>query len=223
MVEFVSMPLNDLLVMREMIHSAIDHYDGALTATTGASNTQAMRESSSASNTQTTLGSSTVSDSSVNQAMPSSGFKFSAASKKEMIGVRPELIAVAERALQLSTQDFIFYDGLRTAKEQAALKAAGQSQTLQSKHLTGDAMDLVPYINGGPKWDWEGCYRIALAVDDAATQLGYAHKIRWGGAWDRTLADFGGSTDAYRKEVNAYANRHPGKDFLDGVHYEWVS
>src|SRR3546814_9290907 len=59
-------------------------------------------------------------------------------------------------------------------------------------------------------------------MDQAATELGLASKIRWGGAWDRVLSDFGGSIDSYREECEAYAKRHPGKDFLDGPHFEWV-
>lgn len=156
-----------------------------------------------------------------------SGFKFGAGSEKEMKGVHPLLLQVAKLALDLSTQDFIFYDGLRTLKEQVALKAKGMTKTLQSKHLPqsdglGHAMDLVPYIGGGPKWDWEGCYRVAMAVDEAATKLNCAHQIRWGGAWDRTLADFGGNEDAYSAQVQEYQKRHEGKDFIDGPHYELV-
>jgi peptidoglycan LD-endopeptidase CwlK len=157
---------------------------------------------------------------------PTSGFRFGSASVKEMQGVLPQLLEVAARALNLSQQDFIFYDGARTYKEQVALKAAGRSQTLNSKHIIqsdgyGHAMDLVPYIDGGPKWDWEGCYKIACAVDQAASQLGYANNIVWGGAWDRRLSDFGGDPHLYKAEVELYKSRHPGKDFIDGPHFEW--
>jgi peptidoglycan L-alanyl-D-glutamate endopeptidase CwlK len=150
-------------------------------------------------------------------------FKYGPASRKEMEGVRTELLAVAQLALRLSsTVDWRFYDGLRTMKEQVALKAAGKSKTLQSKHLTGDAMDLVPIRNGTPVWEWELIYPIAQCVDAAATELGFANKIRWGGAWDRVLSDFGGDAHAYKDECALYANRHPGKDFIDGPHFEWV-
>ena len=152
-----------------------------------------------------------------------SGFVFGKSSLKELEGVKTELVLLARRALELSTQDFCVYDGLRTVKEQAAHVKAGTSKTMQSKHLQGLAIDLVPWINGKPTWDWDGCYKIACAADAAATEQGIAHKIRWGGAWDRTLADFGGDVSLYKKEVEAYAARHPGKDFIDGPHFEWVS
>src|SRR3546814_9111613 len=90
---------------------------------------------------------------------------------------------------------------------------------MKSKHLDGLAVDLVPWV-GKPVWEWDRIYPIAFAMDQAATALGLASKIRWGGAWDRVLSDFGGSIDSYRDECEAYAKRHPGKDFLDGPHFE---
>lgn len=154
-----------------------------------------------------------------------SGFRFGASSKKELIGVRAELVQLAEVALACSTQDFTVFDGLRTAAEQRVLVAQGRSKTLDSKHLTGDAIDLVPYINGKPTWDWDGCYRVACAVDTAARELGIENKIRWGGAWDRTLADFHGDASAYKRVVEEYAARQKAKGksaFLDGPHFEWI-
>lgn len=154
---------------------------------------------------------------------PKTAFKFGAASLKELQGVKSELVMVTRLALSLSTQDFMVFDGIRTWKEQAEHVRRGTSKTMKSKHLDGLAVDLVPYINGGPKWDWDGCYKIAFAMDQAATQLGFAGNIRWGGAWDRVLSDFGGDLSDYIQEVNEYKNRHKGPDFIDGPHFEWVN
>lgn len=150
------------------------------------------------------------------------GFRFGAASNKELMGVRQELIDVAKLALTYTGVDFCVFDGLRTEAEQRELLKRGVTKTLKSKHMTGDAIDLVPYRNGKPVWEWELIYHVALAVDEAATDLGYANKIRWGGAWDRVLSDFGGDAIMYRREVEDYCKRHPGKDFIDGPHWEWV-
>jgi peptidoglycan LD-endopeptidase CwlK len=57
-------------------------------------------------------------------------------------------------------------------------------------------------------------------MDEAATELGLAHKITWGGAWDRRLSDFGGERIAYEREVQEYRKRHPGPDFVDGPHFQ---
>lgn len=149
-----------------------------------------------------------------------SGFKFGASSERELVGVNADLVRVTRLALKYSTQDFTVYDGIRTVKEQQQHVKNGTSKTMQSKHLQGLAVDLVPWINGAPTWDWDGCYKIACAVDKAATELGLAHRITWGGAWDRKLSDFGGDVSEYAKEVQAYQKRHAGPDFLDGPHFE---
>lgn len=174
---------------------------------------------------QATDGESTVNEkaSAPEVAIRDSNFKFSAASLAELKGVKKELVDCVKLALKLSTQDFTVFDGIRTLKEQQQHVANGTSKTMQSKHLQGLAVDLVPWIGGKLVWDWEGCYKIAMAMDAAATQLGIADKIRWGGAWDRTLADFGSldSWKAYESEVRAYHVR-TGKSFVDGPHFEWV-
>lgn len=155
-----------------------------------------------------------------------SGFVFGKSSLKELEGVKTELVLLARRALELSTQDFCVYDGLRTVKEQEAYVAKGTSQTMNSKHLKGLAIDLVPWIKGKPTWDWDAIYPIACAVDAAARELGIENHIRWGGAWDRTLADFHGDPAAYRRVVEEYGERQRAlgktKVFIDGPHFEWV-
>lgn len=148
-------------------------------------------------------------------------FVLGKSSEKELIGVEPKLVKVVRFAIQLTTQDFMVYDGIRSIAEQKHYVAIGTSKTMQSKHLEGLAVDLVPWINGKPTWDWEGCYQIALAMDQAATQLGCADRITWGGAWDRTLADFEGDSNAYKRAVQDYRARHSGPDFIDGPHFEW--
>lgn len=147
-------------------------------------------------------------------------FVFGARSEAELKGVNPTLVAVTRRALVLSTVDFGVYDGIRTVAEQRAHVAAGNSKTMASKHLDGLAVDLVPFIGGRYVWDWNGCYSIALAMDKAATEMGVADRITWGGAWDRRLSDYGNDPAAYRREVDAYKARHAGPDFIDGPHFE---
>lgn len=151
------------------------------------------------------------------------GFVFGKTSKGNLEGVDGRLVRCAGLALmKYTTQDFMVFEGPRTKARQQQLVNQGMSRTMNSKHLTGRAVDLVPIIDGIPKWDWNGCYKIAYAMDQAATELGLANQIRWGGAWDRTLADFGGVESAYMAEVEAYKRRHEGSDFIDGPHFELV-
>ena len=171
--------------------------------------------------------------SNVNQASDSSlpplpgvatGFVWGKSSLAELQGVKKQLVDCATLALtRFSKVDFRCHDGLRTIEEQRRHLRNGTTRTMRSKHLDGLAVDLVPIIGGVLKWDWDGCYEIAWAMDQAATHMGIASNIRWGGAWDRVLADYGNDRHAYKKEVQAYQNRHPGPDFIDGPHFEWVN
>jgi len=154
-----------------------------------------------------------------------SGFGFGRKSKANLSGVHPTLVAVAELAITLSSQDFMIFDGLRTIGEQRILVSRGMSKTMNSMHLPqsdglGHALDCVPVVGTLPKWDWHLIYPVILAIDLAATRLGVAAQIRWGGAWDRRLSDFGNEAYAYEREVRAYCDRHPGRDFIDGPHIE---
>lgn len=145
-------------------------------------------------------------------------FKLGTASRKELNGVHPDLVAVVERALQLTVQDFAVHDGPRTLAEQKKYVAAGVSQTLDSRHLTGHAVDVVPYVNGKLRWEWEPLHRIADAMRIAARELNVP--IRWGGAWDIGFTE---STAPPEDLVSDYQarRRSAGKAaFLDGPHYE---
>lgn len=154
-------------------------------------------------------------------------FALGAKSIANLDGVIQPLASCVRLAITLTSQDFTLYEGLRNLAQQRINVQKGVSKTFDSKHLRqpdgfGHAVDLVPWIDGHPVWDWEGCYLIAFAMDQAAHTMGIENHIRWGAVWDRTLADFGGDIGAYRIAVDAYKNRHPGKDFLDGPHFEWV-
>jgi len=147
-----------------------------------------------------------------------STFKLGENSLKELQGVHQDLVAVVKRAIEITVQDFAVHDGIRTLDEQKNLVQAGASQTLYSRHITGHAVDLVPYINGKLRWEWEPIYRIADAVRQAARELGIP--LRWGGAWDIAFME---SQDPPADLVADYTarRRKAGKRaFLDGPHYE---
>lgn len=153
------------------------------------------------------------------------GFSLDTASSAKLLDVHPKLASVVISAAALTTQPFVVYEGVRTLARQKMLKAKGKSRTMDSNHLIqadgyGHAVDLVPLIHGQPTWDWNGCYDIAFAMDRAATELGVANLIVWGGVWDKRLSAYGGSDTAMLKEVLAYNRRHAGSDFNDGPHFE---
>lgn len=119
-------------------------------------------------------------------------FALGAASLKKLEGVHPILIAVVQRAIQLSSQDFSVLEGVRTKERQRQLYAQGRTApgnvvtwTMTSKHFAqsdgyGRAVDLVPFPldwNTPAKFD-----AIGAAMKSAANELGV--KIRWGADWD---------------------------------------
>lgn len=96
-------------------------------------------------------------------------------------GVHPDLVAVVNRAIKLTEVDFAVLEGLRTHTRQIELVKAGASQTMNSRHLTGHAVDLGAYVGGAVRWDWPLYYKIAAAMKKAAAELGVP--IEWGGDW----------------------------------------
>lgn len=113
-------------------------------------------------------------------------FQLSSRSLAKLEGVHPDLVRVVKRALELSEVDFAVVEGLRTQARQRQLVQAGASQTMDSRHLTGHAVDLAPYIGGQIRWDWPPFYKIADAMKAAAKELGVS--LNWGGDWT-TLKD----------------------------------
>lgn len=113
-------------------------------------------------------------------------YRFSSRSYKALAGVRPELIAIATRALSLSPIDFVVTEGLRTESRQRELVRIGASQTMHSRHLTGHAIDVAAWHDGAIRWDWPLYERISDAFKQAADELSVP--LEWGGDW-RSIKD----------------------------------
>ncbi|MFT3809255.1 MAG: M15 family metallopeptidase [Micropepsaceae bacterium] len=114
------------------------------------------------------------------------GFELGPASRGRLVHVHADLRRVVERAIALSDVDFRVLEGVRTKARQRALVAAGASRTMNSRHLTGHAVDLGALVGGRIAWDWPLYAKIAEAMKRAAKELGIA--LVWGGDW-RTLKD----------------------------------
>lgn len=113
-------------------------------------------------------------------------FRLSKRSLSRLEGVHPELVRVVKRAIEITPVDFAVTEGLRTRERQAELVEAGASRTMNSRHLTGHAVDLVAIVNGKVRWDWPLYPHIATAMKAAAKELGVV--IVWGGDW-KSLQD----------------------------------
>jgi len=106
-------------------------------------------------------------------------FYLSNRSKTRLLGVHPDLVKVVELALSLTEHDFSVIEGVRTVEKQREYVTSGASQTMNSRHITGHAVDLYPVGRPTP---WEKCPIIADAMFRAAKRLKI--QIRWGGDWD---------------------------------------
>lgn len=151
-------------------------------------------------------------------------FRLGALSESNLVGVHPDVVAVVRKAILISEIDFTVHDGLRTLAEQKKLVASGASRTLESYHLTGDAVDLVPFVNGKLRWEMPLCNEVARAVLEASGKLGV--RLVWGRVWDSELVeldpdDFDGERALY---VQRYQRIHGLKKFPldDGPHFQRV-
>jgi peptidoglycan L-alanyl-D-glutamate endopeptidase CwlK len=109
-------------------------------------------------------------------------------------GVHPDLVKVVKRAIEITEQDFMVLEGVRTLARQKQLYTQGRTKpgkkvtwTLNSNHFInkttgyGHAVDLVPY-----PVDWND-----LSKFDAMSEAMFAAaeevcvKIRWGADWDQ--------------------------------------
>ena len=153
--------------------------------------------------------------------MEATVFKLSERSISKLKGVDDALIAVTELAIEYTKIDFGITCGLRTIEEQRALVDAGASQTMNSKHIQGQAVDVVAYVGSRISWEVNLYDDIAEAFKIAGTELGTS--IRWGAAW--TVPDIVDWEGTMEQAMNRYIDirRSEGKrPFIDAPHFELV-
>ena len=89
------------------------------------------------------------------------------------------MVAVVKRAIEITEQDFTVIEGIRNVNRQRELFKAGKSTTMNSRHITGHAVDMVPW-----PVDWNDLERfevVSEAMKAAAEELEVS--IVWGGDW----------------------------------------
>lgn len=144
-------------------------------------------------------------------------FTFGARSQQRLQGVHPDLVKLVNAALSKSKIDFSVTEGLRTIARQKQLVASGASQTLNSRHITGHAVDLGAYVGGKIRWDWPLYFDIAEAMREASIATGIP--IEWGAAWGMNLAN----TESAHAANSAYVQARLAanmKPFADGPHFQ---
>lgn len=107
-------------------------------------------------------------------------FKFGPRSQKALEGVNANLVKLANKALEVSEVDFVVIEGLRSKERQKDLVSKGLSKTMKSKHLTGKAIDVLPYP---VDWkNWSDFVKVYGAFKTASEILDIP--FRWGGDWE---------------------------------------
>ena len=110
------------------------------------------------------------------------GFALGRTSEMRLNGVHPDLVRVVRRAIAITPIDFTVLEGMRTLARQRQLVARGSSQTMNSRHLTGHAVDIAPLDDDGDvSWDWPLYHQLAPVIKEAARAEGVS--IEWGGDW----------------------------------------
>ena len=151
-------------------------------------------------------------------------FKLSTRSKNKLKGVHPDMVAVVERAIELTKVDFGVTYGVRTKAEQEKLVASGRSQTMKSKHIIQDsgyshAVDVVAYDGADVVWEINVYDDICDAFKQAAIEKGVA--VKWGAAGSEgDIRSYEGTAE---DAMNAYIDLRRGqgrRPFIDGPHFE---
>lgn len=135
-----------------------------------------------------------------------SNYKLSERSLKSLEGVDPNLVKIVKRAIELTEQDFVVIEGVRSKEQMMVNYGKGRTvaqlsvhgipasyakpkeskvtwlnNPFSSKHGKGKAVDIVPY-----PVDWNDVKKfdaIAKAMFSAAKELG-CNSLRWGADWD---------------------------------------
>ena len=117
------------------------------------------------------------------------GQRFHERSLKALAGVHPALSGLyddlrAEAALR--GLYVVVTEGLRSEKRQLELLRAGVSMTLQSRHLSGNAIDIAVFLADGSVTYQPAPY---AALAGAVLGLQRQTPIKWGGNWPK-LRDY---------------------------------
>jgi peptidoglycan L-alanyl-D-glutamate endopeptidase CwlK len=148
-------------------------------------------------------------------------FKLSQRSLDRLVGVNPQLVEVVKLAIELATVDFGVVEGLRTLETQKRYVETGKSQTMNSKHLTGDAVDLAVYIDGQVSWELNVYDNLADAMKTAAAQKGVG--LKWGAAWNvPDIRNWQGSMEAAMNHYIDERRKQGKRPFIDAPHFELV-
>jgi len=151
-----------------------------------------------------------------------SQFKLSKTSLSRLKGVNEELVSVVKRAIAITPIDFgiPWMGGLRTIEDQRELVKKKVSFTMKSKHIEGNAFDVVAYVGPRPSWELALYDDLADTIIKAAKEVGMS-QLKWGGAWhiDNILDWDGTALEAYDDMVRVRTDQGR-RVFTDMPHFQ---
>jgi len=146
-------------------------------------------------------------------------FKLSERSLGNLEGIDERLVEIVKFAITVTCVDFGVIEGVRSVERQRELVARGASKTMNSKHIRGQAVDLMAYIGSRASWELNLYDNIADSMRLGAIEVDVP--IRWGGAWNvRDLREWDGSM---QDAMDHYVDTRRGqgrRPFIDGPHFE---
>lgn len=112
------------------------------------------------------------------------GFNLTSADERKLVGVNARLVAVVRRLALVSPVKFRVVEGVRTKTRQRMLVKQGKSKTMNSKHLIGRAVDIVPIWNGNVSWEWAHFTPLIKSAKEVSAELGVPLTFGYDWGWD---------------------------------------
>ena len=107
---------------------------------------------------------------------------FGLQSKAKLNTVHKSLQDLFYAAIGEAPYDFSITEGLRSLERQKQLFKDGKSKTMNSRHLTGNAVDVCIIIDGKASWDFDKYVELAEYIKKIAKAVNVP--IVWGGDWE---------------------------------------
>ena len=146
-------------------------------------------------------------------------FRLSDRSTGKLDKVDSNLVALVKMAILKTKVDFGVIFGLRTIQEQKLLVDKGVSQTMDSKHISGRAVDLMAYVGSRASWELNLYDDIADSMKKASQLIGVP--VRWGAAWHiKDIAEYKGTMEEAMNEYIDLRRSQGRRPFIDGPHFE---
>jgi len=101
--------------------------------------------------------------------------------KQILTTIHTDLASVLFRAREITDIDFALKEGVRSPLRQSKLLALGVAVE-NSRHLSGYAVDIVPWVDHSERYETILFNKLAAAIKEAAIELSI--DIVWGGDWD---------------------------------------